>query len=59
MIEYIHQDQTGKVQVKLDDRVIGEIRKEDGGWRYFPKGKKDGGDLFPSLAKCKLSLSEP
>lgn len=26
------------------------------GYRYYPKGQKTGGDLYPTLAACKQSL---
>jgi len=28
------------------------------GYQYFPKGKKTGGHIFPTLAECKNSLEE-
>lgn len=48
------------VRVKLDGKWVGTIRRDRGGardgWRYFPKGKKTGGDSFPTLIECKRSL---
>lgn len=51
----------GKTTVKLDGRVIGEIRKVKGdpngaACQYFPKGQKRGGEVFPTLSLCKYSL---
>jgi len=45
-----------QVKVYLDNRRIGSIEKEVGGWRYFPKGKIEGGELFPSIRQAKNSL---
>lgn len=53
MIEYV---ETVKIVVKLDKKIIGEIKKVDGGFQYFPKGSKTGGDIFITLNKCKYSL---
>ena len=64
MIEYQYTEgkPNADVKVRLDGKVIGEIRREvfplpNGGWRYFPKGWKVGGELFSSLGKCQKSLS--
>ncbi len=48
-----------RIAVKLDGRPIGEIRQVPGGWQYFPKGHKEGGDVFPTLEGCKRSLELP
>jgi hypothetical protein len=45
-----------RVSVKLDGRVVGDIREERDGYRYFPRRSKDGGLLFPTLSACKRSL---
>lgn len=58
MIEYLYTE--GKpdadVKVRLDGKVVGTIKKEIDGWRYYPKGQKVGGDLFKSLSLCQKSL---
>jgi len=46
------------IHVLLENKRIGEIRTVDGGFQYFPKGQKKGGDVFPTLAACKQSLAE-
>jgi len=45
-----------KIGVKLDGKVVGEIRGVEGGWQYFPRGQKKGGDVFASLERLKESL---
>lgn len=43
--------------VKLDGKRVGEIRKgADDLYRYFPKGKKEGGAPFVYLENCKASI---
>lgn len=44
------------VSVILDGKRVGVIRKEQGGWRYWPKDTDRGGELYPSLAAAKKSL---
>jgi len=46
------------IAVLLDDRRVGEIRTVEGGFQYFPKGQRTGGEVFPSLAACKQSLAD-
>ena len=48
----------GKVAVYLKDKrekLVGYIKQETGGFRYFPAGG-NGGELFPTLNLCKKSL---
>lgn len=49
------------VAVFLDGKRVGTIRhtRDDRGtgWAYWPKGTLTSGDLYPSLARCKASLS--
>ena len=56
-------EQVTKFTVKLEGKVIGEIKvfpKHFGeyfpGYQYFPKGQKNGGEIFKSLPLCKASL---
>jgi hypothetical protein len=42
--------------VKLEGRIVGEIRPVTGGYQYFPKGQKEGGAIWPSLARCKQDV---
>ena len=47
------------VYVYLDNKHVGNIFEIQGkGWQYFPKGQKEGGEIFASLALCKKSLEE-
>lgn len=45
-----------KVKVRLDGKYIGDIKSVKGGYQYFPKGSKSGGDIYPRLELCKNSL---
>jgi hypothetical protein len=58
MIEFSWPIIQGKVTVKLDGKLVGEIRQEADGFRYFPKGQKTGGELFSTLPACKKSLTD-
>lgn len=42
--------------VKLDRKVVGEIHKVGGGYQYFPKESKTGGEIFRSLYDTQMSL---
>lgn len=44
------------VKVNLYNKHIGNIKQVDGGYQYVAKGHKTGGDVFPTLDKCKQSL---
>lgn len=46
----------GKTTVKQDGKLVGEIKIVSGGYQYFPKGQKRGGEVFPVLSLCKYSL---
>jgi len=46
------------ITVKLDKKIVGEIRPVTGGWQYYPKGQKTGGEVFEKLSLCKKSLTE-
>lgn len=45
-----------KVEVYLDNLYVGYIGKDFGGYRYFPKGQKEGGQVFETIEKVKKSL---
>lgn len=62
-IEYNYKKTKGRldksnVTVKLKKRKIGEIRKVAGGWQYFPKGQKLGGEIFPAFHRVQKSLEQ-
>lgn len=46
----------GSTRVKLGKKWIGEIRYNQHGYRYHPRGAKIGGECFRTLAACVESL---
>ncbi len=46
------------LRVRLDGRIIGEICKVKGGYQYFPKGQKIGGEVFVAVTLVQRSLEE-
>ena len=63
MIQYLYTEgkkpcETEPLLVKVDGKISGEIRKVDGGYQYFPKGSKTGGEIFSSVTLVQRSLSE-
>ena len=44
------------IDVLLDGKFVGKIRKTSVGWRYFPKGRHYAGCAFQTLSECKQSL---
>lgn len=56
----IEFDKTGygfsDVTVRLDGKVVGEIRKVTDGWQYFPRGQRKGGVVFPTLDAVKKDI---
>ncbi|MFK4132456.1 hypothetical protein ACI2KR_09275 [Pseudomonas luteola] len=50
------QEKATEVTVLWDNKTIGKILQEEGGWRYYPKGERTGGELYQSLGACKNSL---
>lgn len=46
------------VTVYLDGKAVGEIRSVVGGYQYFPKGSKNGGELLRTIEMVKASLEE-
>lgn len=44
--------------VKLGGRTVGRIVQAVAGFRYFPKGGRDGGAIYATLKECKQSLEE-
>ena len=45
-----------KELVFLDGKLVGAIKKVEGGWQYFPKGDKIGGEIFKKISECEDSL---
>lgn len=56
MITYQENRKAGTELVKLAGKIVGEIRPAAGGFQYFPKGQKDGGAVWPSIARCKRDI---
>lgn len=57
MITYKEIDAT-TVAVFLAGKRVGTIAHRFGeGWEYTPKGSKQHGEAYPSLTRCKASLS--
>jgi len=44
------------VSVRVEGKVVGEIRKVDGGFQYFPKGQSKGGEVLPTVQAVKRTL---
>jgi hypothetical protein len=44
--------------VYLDGKLVGRIAPQgiETDYQYFPKGQKQGGEVFKTLALCKQSL---
>lgn len=47
------------VTVKMDGKAIGVIKEVEGGYQYFPKGSKTGGDILASVAAVRATLEAP
>lgn len=63
MIQYLYKDgeeacTREPLRVRQDGKIIGEIRKVDSGFQYFPKGSKSGGDILHSVTAVQRSLSD-
>ena len=57
MITY--KQMPGYVQVSLDGKIVGKIKAyKSEGFRYYPKGCKDGGKIYKSVEDVKASLRE-
>jgi hypothetical protein len=46
------------IDVRLDGKLIGDIRQNAEGWYYKPTGRKPG-ETFPTLLSLKESLEAP
>lgn len=44
------------VKVYLSGKLVGHIKPVDGGFKYFPKGSKVGGETFMTIEQVKRSL---
>jgi hypothetical protein len=44
------------ISVKLSGMVVGHIKPVLGGYQYFPKGSKTGGEIYKTIEKVKKTL---
>ena len=44
------------LKVRVDGRACGEIRKVSGGFQYYPKGSKTGGEVFTTVKQVQQDL---
>jgi hypothetical protein len=58
MIEVIKARDKAVWKVKLDKKLVGEIRFLNPGFQYFPRGSKEGGGVLPSLNAVIKSLED-
>lgn len=61
MIEYLYTegkvgDRDTPIPVRIDGKRVGTIEPVDGGWQYFPKGSKIGGEILPTINAVQKSL---
>lgn len=61
MIEYLYQEgvrpcEKEPLKVRIEGRVVGEIRKVKYGYRYFPNGQSQGGEVFPTVSDVQHLL---
>lgn len=61
MIEYLYQEGVAAcsrepLKVRLDGRIVGEIRAVPGGFQYCPKGFQIKGNVYASVAEVQRSL---
>lgn len=56
MITYQPVPGTQIERVRVDGKIVGEIRPTDGGFYYQPKGSKLRGDTFATAEDVRRSL---
>lgn len=58
MITYEKTYSGANIIVFIDNKLAGHITQVEGGYQYFPKtkGKKIGGEIFPTIKQVKESL---
>jgi hypothetical protein len=56
-ITYGEYDSTyNRMPVYLDGKRVGDIRGILNGWHYVPKGQTEGGTMYLSIKRVKMSL---
>lgn len=64
MIEYEYTEgrKDCAIRVRIDGRLTGTIKPVSvdrmRGWQYFPKGQREGGEIFLTVKECQRSLEE-
>ena len=58
MITFKWKDIGNNEKVFLNKKHAGTIKRVEGGWQYFPKGHKTGGEIFKKISECEDSLKE-
>lgn len=62
VITYKWNKKCTEIMVYLEKKRVGTIKgafkEAPGGWQYFPKGEKEGGEMFKSIYLVKVSLEE-
>jgi hypothetical protein len=61
MLSYLYQEgvkacSKEPLKVRLEEKIIGEIRKVDGGYQYWTKDGRHSGDIFESVTEVQQSL---
>jgi hypothetical protein len=58
MITYLYPVEKSDVAVvvRLDGKIVGQIRKVTDGFAYFPKGQTTGGKVLPTVNAVKRTL---
>ena len=56
--EYPEGNRSAPIRVRLDGKIVGTIQPVLNGWRYFPKGSRDGGETFPTVVQVQRSLED-
>lgn len=51
----ISGERSWNIDVRLDGKIVGDIRHSVNGYYYKPKGRKQG-ETFPTLEQVKRSL---
>jgi hypothetical protein len=44
------------IAVRIDGKILGDIKPVEGGWQYVPRGSKVGGDIFATISQVQRSL---
>lgn len=56
MSDISYKTEGKEVKVFLGSKLSGTIRESGTGYRYFPKGMSQGGEVYPTILMVKRSL---